>query len=121
MGSRRGAPRKARPHDTIPVNVSSGITPNGTDKFEVAVQLKNPDDAYGTHMYQLKVMLIRDGSHKIDAGVAVVGAPEVFAGQNPSPEDLAAPGETGECFCRLAVDYKRMQDWQRERPAEYSQ
>jgi hypothetical protein len=111
-------PVDPRPHDTIPVSkVKQEIAPNGTDQFEFALQLRNPD-APGTHMYQLRVSLIRDGSHKIDAGVAVVGAPEVF-NSNPTPENLAASGEIGECFRRLAIDYRRVQDWQGQRPAEY--
>ena len=81
--------------------MSQEIAPNGTDQFEFALQLRNPD-APGTHMYQLKVSLTRDGSHNIDAGVAVVGAPEVFD-SNPTTEDLAASGEVGECFRRLAI------------------
>jgi hypothetical protein len=106
------------PHDIIPVDhVAQEIAPNGTDQFEFALQLRNPDTP-GTHMYQLRVSLIRDGSHNIDAGLAVVGAPEVFA-SNPTPEDLAASGETGECFRRLAIDYRRAQEWQGVRPAEY--
>ena len=71
-------PVDPRPHDTISVDhVAQEIAPNGTDQFEFALQLRNPD-APGTHMYQLKVSLIRDGSHQRDAGVVVVGAPEVF-------------------------------------------
>jgi TIR domain len=111
-------PVDPRPHDIIPVeHVAQEIAPNGTDQFEFALQLRNPD-APGTHMYQLKVSLTRDGSHNIDAGVAVVGAPEVFD-SNPTTEDLAASGEVGECFRRLAIDYRRVQDWQGVRPAEY--
>jgi hypothetical protein len=111
-------PVDPRPHDIIPVDhVAQEIAPNGTDQFEFALQLRNPDTP-GTHMYQLRVSLTRDGSHKIDGGVAVVGAPEVFA-SNPTTEDLAASGETGECFRRLAIDYRRVQEWQGVRPAEY--
>lgn len=111
-------PVDPRPHDIIPVeHVAQEIAPNGTDQFEFALQLRNPD-APGTHMYQLKVSLTRDGSHNIDAGVAVVGAPEVFD-SNPTTEDLAASGEVGECFRRLAIDYRRVQDWRGVRPAEY--
>ncbi len=104
-----------RPHDTIAVKrVAQEIAPKGTDQFEFALQLHNPD-ALGTHMYQLRVSLIREGSHKIDAGVAVVGAPKVV-NSNPTPVDLS--GELGECFRRLAIDYRRVQEWQGERPAE---
>ncbi|MBP1823172.1 hypothetical protein [Mycobacterium sp. OAE908] len=104
-------PRDPRPHDKIAVDVAQEIAPNGTDRFEFALQLANPEDANGIHFYQLKVSLIRDGSHKMDAGIAVVGAPEVYEAK-PSPVDLAAPGEIGECFGRLASDYERVQQWQ---------
>ena len=67
-------------------------------------------------MYQLRVSLILEGSHRIDGGVAVVGAPEVFA-SNPTAEDLAASGETGECFRSLVTEYRRVQEWQGVRPA----
>ena len=107
-----------RPHDIIPVDhVAQEIPPNGTDQFAVALQLRNPD-APGTHMYQRRVSLIRDGSHHIDGEVAVVGAPQVFD-SNPTTEDLAASGETGECFRSLVTDYRRVQEWQGVRPAEY--
>jgi hypothetical protein len=113
-------PVDPRPHDTIAVKrVAQEIAPKGTDQFEFALQLRKPD-VPGTFMYQLRVSLIRDGSHKIAAGVAVVGAPEV-GNSNPTPKDLAASGEVGECFRRLAIDYRRVQEWQGERPAEYSQ
>ena len=64
-------PVDPRPHDTIAVKrVAQEIAPKGTDQFAFALQLRNPD-VPGTFMYQLRVSLIRDGSHKIDAGVEV--------------------------------------------------
>jgi hypothetical protein len=113
-------PLVPRSHETIAVDVAQDIAPNGTDRFEFALQLPDPDEADGIRFYQLRVSLIRDGSHKMDAGIVVVGAPEVYDAK-PSPEDLAAAGEIGECFGRLAIDYQRVRAWQGERPADYPQ
>jgi TIR domain len=106
------------PNEVIRANqVKQEVAPNGTDRFEFALQLLDTD-APGTHLYQLNIALIADGAHKLDAGIAVVGAPEVFA-SDPTPDELNQPGEIGECFRHLAIDYRRVQEWQGVRPAGY--
>lgn len=113
-------PVNPRPNEKIEVNVAQQTLPNETDQFAFALQLSNPDAPHGQHMYQLKVALIRDGAEKMDAGVAVVGAPVIYDA-DPSPENLAASGETGACYRQLAVDYQRVQAWRGERASGNSQ
>ncbi|MFY1599668.1 hypothetical protein [Micromonospora sp. WMMD737] len=104
-------PLDPRPHETIPVRTVQEIGPNSTDRFEIAIQLHNPDAANGVHMYRLKVSLIRDGAKRIDAGVAVVGAPTVYA-PYLDPDVLSAPDEVGDCTRQLKIDYERSQEWE---------
>lgn len=106
------------PGEVITVDVAQDVPPNQADRFELAVQVEDPD-AQGLFLYQLGVVLVRDGSARMDAGVAIVAAPDFY---NPLYEGaLEEPGSIGACHRQTAVDYQRFLAWEGVRPSEYAE
>jgi hypothetical protein len=108
------------PGQLIGVDVAQDVEPAQADRFEFSMQIPNPQEITGTHLYRLGVSLIRDGSAEtLDAGNVIIGAPvlqvETLRVLN---DDLSAPGEVGACYRQLRSEYQRVQEWEGKRSVQ---
>jgi len=107
-------------HDVVPVAVAQEIPPDRADRFELALQMPDPDPARGTYLYRLKLSLARDGSaDDIEAGYVIVAAP-LLNGLPFNRADLTYPGAVGECIRRSVAEYQRAQGWEGVRSPDLS-
>ncbi|MCZ2805179.1 hypothetical protein O2W18_08705 [Modestobacter sp. VKM Ac-2983] len=100
----------------LDVDVAQEIEPARADRFEFSLQVPDPEDVVGTHMYRVRVSLTRHGdSETLDAGTVVFGAPHLLVDNLwVTDEDLEIPGPVGACYRRLHQECLRVQGWEGE-------
>jgi hypothetical protein len=113
-------PEDPDPNQVLDVDVAQEIKPAQADRFEFSMQVSEPQDVVGTHMYRVQVSLTRDGaSETLDAGVVIFGAPQLAVESLwVTDEDLTYPGPVGECYRELRDEYLRVKQWEGERSQE---
>ncbi|PRY47374.1 hypothetical protein LY71_1144 [Geodermatophilus tzadiensis] len=110
-------PLDPEPNQVLNVDVAQEIEPAQADRFEFSMQVPEPEDVVGTHMYRVRISLTRDGaSETLDAGVVVLGAPHLAVETLwITDEDLEIPGPVGACYRELHEEYLRVRQWEGER------
>ncbi|MGY1607250.1 MULTISPECIES: hypothetical protein [unclassified Geodermatophilus] len=110
-------PLDPQPNQILDVDVAQEIEPGQADRFEFSMQVPEPENVVGTHMYRVQISLTRDGnSDVLDAGVAILGAPHMAIDALwVTDEDLEIPGPVGACYRDLHEEYLRVQQWEGEK------
>jgi hypothetical protein len=114
-------PLDPEPNQVLGVDVAQEVEPAQADRFEFSMQVPEPQDVVGTHMYRVRLSLTRDGaSETLDAGVVIFGAPQLAVETLwVTDEDLEFSGPVGACYRELHREYLRVQQWEGEKSQQF--
>ncbi len=102
--------------ETFEAKVSQQILPGSADRFELRLDVKEPDRQLGRYLYQLDVLLLHDAAREpLAAGTVVVSAPYMpdhhdFWSGTEFKDSFEGPGsaEVKQCLQDNEAAFKRM-------------